>query len=70
MAKIIKTKEIILGQILEGLNQAAGAAGLLIHHQQNTYWMGLRGLLEAVKGQIVSYSVEPLLKPKPPEIAK
>jgi hypothetical protein len=65
--KEIRTKELILGNLLEGLNQASGAASLLIHHQQNTFWMRMRDVLELTKAGIVSYSVDPLLKPKQKE---
>lgn len=59
-----RSKEIILGQLLEGLNQSAGAASHMIHHHQDTRWFKPRAILEATVRLITQYSVEPLLKPK------
>lgn len=67
MTKPLRDKTIVLGQLLEGLNQSSGAAGLLIHHQQNVNWMKTRAILEAVKRMVIAYSVEPMLKPKEKE---
>lgn len=64
--KGIRPKEVVLGQLLEGINQSAGAAGLLTHHQQNVQWMKIRMILESIKGLIIAQSVEPLMKPKKP----
>lgn len=64
MTNPIRDKVVVLGQLLEGINQSSGAATLLIHHQQNLFWMKVRDLLEALKAGIVSDSVDPLMKPK------
>lgn len=65
-----RSKEIILGQLLEGLNQSAGAAGHMIHHHQDTRWFKTRAILEAVVRVVVAQSVEPLITPKKPELIK
>ncbi len=64
MSNHSRSKEAILGQLLEGLNQSSGAASLLLHHQQNIFWMKMRDIIELAKAGIVSDSVDPLLKPK------
>jgi hypothetical protein len=63
--KEIRSREIILAQLLEGLNQSSGSAGHMIHHHQDSRWFKTRAILDAVKKMIVQYSVEPLLAPKP-----
>lgn len=68
--KYERPKEIILGQLLEGLNQAAGASGHMIHHHQDTRWFKTRAILEAVVRLVVAQSVEPLITPKKPEPVK
>jgi hypothetical protein len=57
-----RTKAIILGQMLEGLNQATGAAGHLIHHRQDARWFNIRDILEAVKAMLVAEAVEPMFQ--------
>ena len=70
MTELNRPKELILGQFLEGLNQSAGAASLLIHHQQNTQWMRIRTVLETVKQICVTTAVDPILKPKKSQAGK
>lgn len=61
----VRPKELILAQFLEGINQAAGSARHLLHHQQNHNWFDIVAILEAVHRMIVSQAVDPMLKPKP-----
>ncbi len=63
--KYERPKEVVLGQFLEGLNQATGAASHMIHHHQDTRWFRIRGILETVHTMCVNNAVNPMLKPKP-----
>ena len=56
-----RSVELILGEMLEGLNQSAGAAGHLIHNRRDARWFHIRDILEATKVMISMDAVEPLL---------
>ena len=58
--------ELVLGQFLEGMNQAAGAAGAMIHCHQDSRWFKVRAVLEFVKKVIVGECVDSMLKSSPP----
>lgn len=60
-----RTTPIILGQFLEGINESAGAARHLLHHQQRSNWFHVVSILEAVHRMIVAEVVDPLLTPVP-----
>lgn len=63
--KPIRTKEIVLGQFLEGLNQAIGGARHMIHHHQDPRWFQMVAILETVHKMCVSNVVDPMMEPKP-----
>lgn len=60
-----RTFPLVLGQFLEGINQASGAARHMIHHHQDTRWFPICGILETIHRITVAQVVDPLLKPKP-----
>ncbi len=57
-----RTVELILGEMLEGLNQASGGASHLIHQRRDARWFHIRDILEATKVMISMDAVEPLLE--------
>lgn len=57
-----RTKELVLAQMLEGLNQTIGSASLLIHHHQDVRWMQYRERIEMLKNLIINTSVNPLMR--------
>lgn len=61
----VRSKEIILGQFLEGINQASGAARHMIHHHQDSRWFPIVAVLEMVHKVCVSQVIDPLMEPKP-----
>lgn len=65
MVKNLRTKEIVLGQFLEGLNQAIGGGRHMIHHHQDARWFQIVALLETVHKMCVANVVDPLLTPVP-----
>lgn len=62
--KNVRTAPIVLGQFLEGINQASGAARHMIHHHQDSRFFPLVGILEAVHRMIVAEVVDPMLERK------
>lgn len=70
MVKIIRTKEICLGQFLEGLNQATGGGRHMVHHHQDTRWFPLVALWETISKMCVTNVVDPLLTPVPRKFEK
>ena len=70
MVKAIRTKEIVLGQFMEGLNQAEGAGRHMIHHHQDSRWFPIVALLETVKKLCVTNIVDPMFTPKPKPFEK
>ena len=48
----------ILSEFIEGLNDANGAASILIHHFQNPKWMAIRDMLNIVRDSYISGSVQ------------
>lgn len=63
--KATRTKEIVLGQMLEGLNQASGGSRHMLHHHQDSRWFNIIAIIEAVHRLIVAQAVDPMLVPKP-----
>lgn len=63
--KATRTKEICLGQFLEGLNQASGGARHMLHHHQDSRWFNIIAILEAIHSLCVAQAVDPMLLPKP-----
>lgn len=70
MSRQIRSKEIVLGQFLEGLNQAVGGSRHLIHHHQDSRWFQIVAVLETVHKMCVSNVVDPLLTPVPKPVEK
>lgn len=64
-----RSKEIIVGQFLEGINQATGGSRHMIHHHQDSRWFNILAILETVSKTCVSNVVDPMLTP-PPEYTK
>ena len=69
--KEVRTKELVLGSFLEGINQASGAARHMLHHHQDSRWFKMTAVLEGVHRLCVAQAVDPLLQAKPrPESTK
>lgn len=62
--KPTRTVPEILTQFLEGINQASGSARLLVHHHQDSRFLNLTAILEAVHRLVVAEVVDPLLEKK------
>lgn len=65
-----RSKEIILGQFLEGLNQAVGGGRHMIHHHQDSRWFQMVAIWETVMKMCVNNVVDPLLTPTVKEVEK
>lgn len=59
-----KTTPQLLIEFMEGLNQAASACGVMIHHHQDLRWHFMRKILEEIKGKVERFAVNPLTAPK------
>lgn len=61
---IPKTQAQLLSEFIEGLNEMASAAGVMIHHHQDLRWHFLRQILEETKNAVVKIAVDPMTAPK------
>ena len=61
---IKKTQTQLLTEFIEGLNEAIGAAGVMLHHHQDMRWHFLRKILEQTKDVTMRAAVNPLTAPK------
>lgn len=59
-----KTTPMLLNDFISGLNEMAGAAGVMIHHHQDLRWHFIRQILEETKAATVKLAVNPLTAPK------
>ncbi len=59
-----KTNPVLLNEFISGLNEAASAAGVMIHHHQDLRWNFIRKILEETKDATVKLAVNPLTAPK------
>ncbi len=59
-----KNNAQLLNEFISGLNEAAGAAGVMIHHYQDLRWHFIRQILEETKNATVKLAVNPLTAPK------
>ena len=59
-----KTTPQLLTDFIVGLNEAIGAAGVMLHHHQDPRWDFLRKILEETKDATVRLAVNPLTAPK------
>lgn len=59
-----KTTPQLLNDFISGLNEMAGAAGVMIHHHQDLRWHFIRQILEETKNATVKLAVNPLTAPK------
>lgn len=59
-----KTTPQLLTDFIEGLNEAIGAAGVMIHHHQDLRWHFIRQILEETKNATVKLAVNPITAPK------
>lgn len=59
-----KTTPQLLNEFIAGLNEAAGASGVMIHHHQDLRWEFIRKILEETKDAVVKLAVNPLTAPK------
>lgn len=53
-----KTAPVLLTEFIEGMNQAEGAAGQLIHHFRNPGWITIRDHLSRIKDRCVGLAVK------------
>ncbi len=60
----MKTTPQLLNEFMQGLNEAIGASGVMIHHHQDLRWNIIREILEKTKDKCVTYAVNPLTAPK------
>jgi len=58
-----KTTPQLLTEFMEGLNRAASAAGVMIHHHQDLRWHFMRQILEETKNAVVKLAVNPMTAP-------
>lgn len=63
MAKL-ESNTVLLTDFLEGLNEAIGAAGVMMHHHQDMRWHFLRKILEEAKDTCVKFAVNPITAPR------
>lgn len=61
---INKTTPQLLSDFVEGLNEMAGAAGVMIHHHQDLRWHFIRQIIEETKNVTIKLAVNPLTAPK------
>lgn len=59
-----KNNAVLLNEFLEGLNEMAAAAGVMIHHHQDLRWHFIRQILEETKNATVKLAVNPMMAPK------
>lgn len=59
-----KSNPQLLKEFIEGLNEACGAAGVMIHHHHDLRWHFMRQILEETKNATVQLAVNPLTAPK------
>lgn len=70
-AHLARSPESILGQFLEGINQAEGGARHMVHHHQDSRWFPIVAVLESVKKLCIEQAINPMMTPKPkPESTK
>jgi len=55
-----KSNATLLNEFIEGLNEMAGAAGVMIHHHQDLRWHFIRQIIEETKEATVRLAVDPL----------
>lgn len=58
---------VVLGQMLEGLNQSSACASGLIHNRQDSRWFHIRDIIEAARAMIVAECVDPMMANKGPQ---
>ncbi len=54
----------ILGDMLQGLNEAAACCSGMIHTRPASHWFFLRDVTEAMKAMVVSEIVDPMMANK------
>ncbi len=59
-----KTQAQLLTDFLEGLNEMAGAAGVMIHHHQDLRWHFIRQIIEEAHAATVKLAVNPMTAPR------
>jgi hypothetical protein len=59
-----KTTPMLLTEFITGLNEAIGAAGVMMHHHQDLRWNFVRQILEETKDRTVKFAVNPMTAPK------
>lgn len=60
----MKSETQLLSEFVEGLNEMAGAAGVMIHHHQDLRWHFIRTILEETREATVKSVVNPLTAPR------
>ena len=58
-----KTTPVLLNEFIAGLNEAAAAAGAMIHAHHDLRWEFVRRILEETKDATVKVAVNPLTRP-------
>lgn len=61
---IKKTTPMLLTDFITGLNEAIGAASVMMHHHQDMRWHFIRQILEETKDATVKLAINPLTAPK------
>lgn len=61
---IKKSTPQLLTEFIEGLNEMAGASGVMIHHHQDLRWHFIRQILEETKEATMKFAVNPMTAPK------
>lgn len=59
-----KTTAQLLIEFMEGLNEMAGASGVMIHHHQDLRWHFLRQILEETKKAVEKLAINPMTASK------
>lgn len=55
-----KSNAMLLNEFIEGLNEMAAAAGVMIHHHQDLRWHFIRQIIEETREATVRLAVDPL----------
>lgn len=59
-----KSHTQLITEFVEGLNEAIGAAGGMIHYHQDLRWDFVRKILEETKDKCIRFSVNPMTAPQ------
>lgn len=64
MTQKIRDISIVLGEMLEGLNESAACCSGMIHTRPDSHWFFLRDITEAMKAMVVDQIVDPMMANK------